>query len=281
MNAWSAPVGLPAAALSAAALHCASLVALVASHPNAFTAAPAAASPPLPLPLAAYDRFLDVCRGFGGAAALALLRAGSSPMLLLIALGGGCDAAAVAALSLLLALLQACLAPWVAVQLSALTVAAQCLAQGRHRAAYDLLSSALCLALALALAAALWLRTADAGGAGRGAMLGWFGKDSRLLVVGSQLLWYLPPLLLLKAASGLLGSFLSATGYGREVGMAYAAFHWLLALPAACAALYLVAATHAAGGDAGDDTWHGERLADPLLARSAASVEALARAQPL
>ena len=66
MNAWLAPVGLPAAALATAALHCASLVALVASHPNAFTAAPAAASPPLPLPLAAYDRFLDVCHGFGG-----------------------------------------------------------------------------------------------------------------------------------------------------------------------------------------------------------------------
>jgi len=134
--------GLPAAALSTAALHCASLVALVASHPNAFTAAPAAASPPLPLPLAAYDRFLDVCHGFGGAATLALLRAGSSPMLLLFALGGGCDADAVAALSLLFALLQACLAPWVAVQLSALTFAAKYLAQGRHRAAHGELKNA-------------------------------------------------------------------------------------------------------------------------------------------
>ena len=87
-------------------------------------------------------------------------------MLLLFALGGGCDAAAVAALSLLFALLQACLAPWVAVQLSALeiwgcceaasfntssyeqvqlsalTFAAKYLAQGRHRAAHGELKNA-------------------------------------------------------------------------------------------------------------------------------------------
>lgn len=107
--------GLRGAAVAVAAVHFASLLLLLAFHRNAFRARepppppPPVPPPPPPPPLAAVaaERFRDLCAGFPFAALLATLRAGPAPMLVLFSLCFGCDAPAVAAISILFALLQA------------------------------------------------------------------------------------------------------------------------------------------------------------------------------
>ena len=106
--------GLAGAAAAVAATHAVSLLLLVGFHHNAFhareppLAPPPAHSPPeqAGLATAAAERLRDLLSGFPFAALLATLRAGPAPMLVFFSLWLGCDAAAVAAISIVFALLQ-------------------------------------------------------------------------------------------------------------------------------------------------------------------------------